>query len=76
MHSQETNPNCFCCQTEWVSYCLDLTGPTYHYESACSSAMYALSDAFHAIQNDLLDTALIVTSNINLAPKLIIQYLR
>lgn len=61
---------------EWVSYCLDLTGPTYHYESACSSAMYAFSDAFKAIQAGLLDTALIVTTNLNLAPNILIQYFR
>lgn len=61
---------------QWISYCLDLSGPTYHYESACSSAMYAISDAFHQIQLGLIDTALVVTANLNLPPNLTIQYFR
>lgn len=61
---------------QWVSYCLDLKGPAYHYESACSSALYALSDAFKAIESGLLDTCLIVTANMNVVPSVILQYLR
>jgi acyl transferase domain-containing protein len=60
----------------WLAYLFDLKGPFYDYESACSSALTGLVDAYHALASGRLDMALICSANLNLSPHLQLQYVR
>lgn len=61
---------------QWLAYLFDIQGPSYDYESACSSALTGLVDAYHAIASGRLDIALICSANLNLSPHLQLQYVR
>lgn len=51
-----------------ISYILDLNGPSYTVDTACSSGLYALHEAFMAMQAGLVDTALVGAVNMLLSP--------
>jgi len=51
-----------------ISYCLDLNGPSYTVDTACSSGLFALHEAFTAIQAGLVDTAIVGGVNMLLSP--------
>ncbi|WP_339947401.1 SDR family NAD(P)-dependent oxidoreductase [uncultured Albimonas sp.] len=51
-----------------VSYILDLNGPSYTVDTACSSGLYALHEAFVAMQAGLVDTAIVGAVNMLLSP--------
>ena len=64
------------CNLRWLAYVLDVRGPLYEYESACSSALTGLVDAYKAVSIGELDIALICSSNLTLHPHLWLQYAR
>ncbi|MEO0762744.1 MAG: polyketide synthase, partial [Pseudomonadota bacterium] len=51
-----------------ISYVLDLNGPSYTVDTACSSGLYALHEAFMAMQTGLVDTAIVGGVNMLLSP--------
>ena len=51
-----------------ISYILDLNGPSYTVDTACSSGLYALHEAFVAMQAGLVDTAIVGAVNMLLSP--------
>lgn len=51
-----------------ISYALDLNGPSYTVDTACSSGLYALHEAFVAMQAGLVDTAIVGGVNMLLSP--------
>lgn len=59
-----------------VSYCLNLSGPSYALDTACSSSMYALDAAFTAIRTDECDAALVGGCNLLLHPNQSLQFAR
>ncbi|XP_031637736.1 fatty acid synthase-like, partial [Contarinia nasturtii] len=59
-----------------ISYCLNLTGPSFTVDTACSSSMYALDQAFNAFRNGQLDNALVCGTNLMLHPLTTINFHR
>ncbi|XP_070141375.1 fatty acid synthase [Drosophila kikkawai] len=59
-----------------ISYCLGLEGPSFLLDTACSSSMYALDNAFSAIRNGEIDAAIIGGSNLLLHPFVTLQFAR
>ncbi|XP_030080615.1 fatty acid synthase [Drosophila hydei] len=59
-----------------ISYCLGLEGPSFLLDTACSSSMYALDNAFSALRNGEIDAAIIGGSNLLLHPFVTIQFAR
>ncbi|MEE3098165.1 MAG: beta-ketoacyl synthase N-terminal-like domain-containing protein, partial [Pseudomonadota bacterium] len=51
-----------------ISYMLDINGPSYTVDTACSSGLYALHEAFMAMQAGLVDTAIVGAVNMLLSP--------
>uniref|UniRef100_A0A336MX78 CSON007834 protein n=2 Tax=Culicoides sonorensis TaxID=179676 RepID=A0A336MX78_CULSO len=51
-----------------ISYVLDLKGPSFVVDSACSSTMMALNCAYSAMRNGECDAAIVGGSNLTLAP--------
>lgn len=59
-----------------ISYALGLEGPSFLLDTACSSSMYALDNAFSALRNGEIDAALIAGSNLLLHPFVTLQFSR
>ncbi|KAH8409664.1 hypothetical protein KR222_001306 [Zaprionus bogoriensis] len=59
-----------------ISYSLGLEGPSFLLDTACSSSMYALDNAFSAIRNGEIDAAIIAGSNLLLHPFVTLQFAR
>ncbi|XP_037954847.1 fatty acid synthase isoform X2 [Teleopsis dalmanni] len=59
-----------------ISYSLGLQGPSYLLDTACSSSMYALDNAFSAIRNGEIDAAIIGGANLSLHPNVTLQFAR
>ncbi|XP_063696021.1 fatty acid synthase-like [Culicoides brevitarsis] len=59
-----------------ISYALDLNGPSFVVDSACSSTMMALNCAYTAIRNGECDAAIVGGSNLTLAPLTSLQFAR
>ncbi|EDW37967.1 GL12292 [Drosophila persimilis] len=59
-----------------ISYSLGLEGPSFLLDTACSSSMYALDNAFSAIRNGEIDAAIIGGSNLLLHPFVTLQFAR
>ncbi|XP_011203074.2 fatty acid synthase [Bactrocera dorsalis] len=59
-----------------ISYCLGLQGPSFLLDTACSSSMYALDNAFSALRNGEIDAAIIGGSNLILHPFVTLQFAR
>lgn len=53
-----------------ISYALDLKGPSFTLDSACSSSMYATLQAVNAIKLNQCDAALVCGANLLLNPNL------
>lgn len=51
-----------------ISYHWDLTGPSYTVDTACSSGLFALDQAFRAINEGEIDTAVVGSVNVLLSP--------
>uniref|UniRef100_A0A1A9UN37 Uncharacterized protein n=1 Tax=Glossina austeni TaxID=7395 RepID=A0A1A9UN37_GLOAU len=59
-----------------ISYSLGLEGPSFLLDTACSSSMYALDNAFTAFRNGEIDAAIIGASNLCLHPFVTLQFAR
>ncbi|XP_067616135.1 fatty acid synthase isoform X2 [Eurosta solidaginis] len=59
-----------------ISYCLGLHGPSFLLDTACSSSMYALDNAFSALRNGEIEAAIIGGSNLILHPFVTLQFAR
>ncbi|XP_019551217.3 fatty acid synthase-like [Aedes albopictus] len=57
-----------------VSYLLDLRGPSYVLDTACSSSMYALDVAYRSIMNGECDAAIVTGANLTLHPFITYQF--
>jgi fatty acid synthase len=59
-----------------ISFGMDLQGPSFMVDTACSSATYALDSAFNAIRNGEIDAALVGGTNLLLHPHITLQFAR
>ncbi|KAK9884212.1 hypothetical protein WA026_005162 [Henosepilachna vigintioctopunctata] len=59
-----------------VSYFLKLKGPSYISDTACSSAFFALENAYGALRRGLCDMALVGGTSVTLHPLLTLQFSR
>ncbi|KAF4517409.1 hypothetical protein B566_EDAN005018 [Ephemera danica] len=59
-----------------ISYWLDIHGPSYSVDSACSSSMYALDHALRAMRTGQCEAALVGGVNLTLHPYLTMQFAR
>ncbi|XP_055853355.1 fatty acid synthase [Episyrphus balteatus] len=59
-----------------ISYALGLNGPSFLLDTACSSSMYALDNAFTALRNGEIDAAIIGGANLLLHPFVTLQFAR
>jgi len=59
-----------------ISFGMDLQGPSFMVDTACSSATYALDAAFNAIRNGECDAALVGGTNLLLHPHITLQFAR
>ncbi|XP_062548542.1 fatty acid synthase-like [Armigeres subalbatus] len=57
-----------------VSYLLDLRGPSYVLDTACSSSMYALDVAYRSMMNGECDAAIVTGANLTLHPFITYQF--
>jgi len=51
-----------------ISYWLDVTGPTYNIDSACSSSNFAMTEAYKQILSGKCDAAIVASANLCLHP--------
>ncbi|XP_066594557.1 fatty acid synthase [Prorops nasuta] len=59
-----------------VSYWLGIHGPSYTVDSACSSSLFAMDQAFRAIRSGQCDAAIVGGSNLCLHPYVSLQFSR
>lgn len=59
-----------------ISYCLGLNGPSFSIDTACSSSMFALDQAFSALRSGQCENALVCGTNLLLHPYTTIQFYR
>ncbi|GJQ79755.1 hypothetical protein Trydic_g23232 [Trypoxylus dichotomus] len=59
-----------------ISYCLQLKGPSYHLDSACSSSLYILEHAYTAIKVGKCDKAFVCGMNLCLHAITSLQFIR
>ncbi|XP_055377679.1 fatty acid synthase isoform X2 [Condylostylus longicornis] len=59
-----------------ISYCFGLNGPSYIIDTACSSSMYALDNAFSALRSGEIDAAIVGGANLILHPYVTLQFAR
>lgn len=59
-----------------ISYWLGCTGPSYSMDTACSSSMYAIENAYRAIRDGLCDSAIVGGANVCLTPFVTLQFSR
>lgn len=57
-----------------ISHWLGCTGPSFNTDTACSSSMYALENAFRAIRNGLCDSAIVGGANLCLSPYVTLNF--
>lgn len=57
-----------------ISYAMDLNGPSFVVDSACSSAMMAINCAYTAIRNGECDAAVVGGANLTLSPLTSLQF--
>lgn len=51
-----------------ISFMLDLKGPSFTIDTACSSSFYALNAAYNDIKTGKCETAIVAGSNMILSP--------
>ncbi|GAB0098099.1 Fatty acid synthase [Sergentomyia squamirostris] len=59
-----------------ISFAFDFNGPSYAIDTASSSSMYAMDQAFHDIRRGRCDSAIVAGCNINLEPTMSLQFKR
>lgn len=60
----------------WISYILNLKGPSLTLDTACSSSGYVLDMAYSAIKRGEIDAAIVLGSNLQLHPYTALQFNR
>uniref|UniRef100_A0A914DXV9 Fatty acid synthase n=1 Tax=Acrobeloides nanus TaxID=290746 RepID=A0A914DXV9_9BILA len=65
-----------CMFSNWISYALDLQGPSFSVDSACSSSLLALNLALDAIRQGQCNAAIVAGTNLNLSPMTALQFWR
>ncbi|XP_011066185.1 PREDICTED: fatty acid synthase-like [Acromyrmex echinatior] len=64
----QINENVYGCHksavANMISYCLDLKGPSYNIDAACSSSLYALAIGYEYIMSGKCEDAIIGTTNL------------
>jgi acyl transferase domain-containing protein len=53
-----------------------VSGPSYTLDTACSSSMFAIENAYRAMQNGLCDSAIVGGSNLCLLPHMSLHFFR
>jgi len=51
-----------------ISYWLDVTGPSYNIDTACSSSNFAMTEAYKQILSGKCDAAIVASANLCLHP--------
>jgi len=59
-----------------ISYWLGINGPSYTLDSACSSSLYALENAYRSMLDGQCDAAIVGGANLCLHPYVSLQYSR
>lgn len=59
-----------------ISYWLGVHGPSYTLDSACSSSLYALENAYRSMLDGQCDSAIVGGANLCLHPYVSLQYSR
>lgn len=59
-----------------ISYWLGINGPSYTLDSACSSSLYALENAYRSMMDGQCDAALVGGANLCLHPYVSLQFSR
>ncbi|KAK7792287.1 hypothetical protein R5R35_011034 [Gryllus longicercus] len=59
-----------------ISYWLGVKGPSFAVDTACSSSMFALKEAYDAIQSGQVECALVGGTNLVLHPYVSLQFMR
>ncbi|KYN14433.1 Fatty acid synthase [Trachymyrmex cornetzi] len=59
-----------------ISYYLDLKGPSYTVDAACSTSLYAMALGYHCIMSGKCEDAIIGAGNLCLHPIISLQYAR
>lgn len=57
-----------------ISYAMDLNGPSFVVDSACSSTMMAIYCAYSALRNNECEAAIVGGANLTLAPLISLQF--
>lgn len=57
-----------------ISFFMDLHGPSYNLDSACSSSLFILNQALEAIKNEKCDAAIVCAANLLLLPNTSLSY--
>ncbi|XP_043485889.1 fatty acid synthase-like [Polistes fuscatus] len=68
-----------CNKSTWanrISFCLNLSGPSYNIEAACSSSLHAIEHAYKAIRSEECDYAIVCGSNLCLNPNISLHFNR
>lgn len=59
-----------------ISYFMNLHGPSYTIDTACSSSMFALDQGYRLIRNGTCDAVIVGGSNLCLHPYVSLQFAR
>lgn len=57
-----------------VSFCMDLRGPSFNLDAACSTSLIALDAAFETIKSGKCDAAIVCASNLISLPHATLSY--
>lgn len=57
-----------------VSFCMDLRGPSFTVDSACSGSLIALDTAFETIKSGKCDAAIVCATNLIILPNTSLGY--
>lgn len=59
-----------------ISYWLNINGPSYTIDSACSSSLFAIERAYRSMQLGECDAAIVGGANLCLNPLIALQFTR
>lgn len=59
-----------------ISFALALNGPSFAIDSACSSSMYAIDNAYRLMASGECDSAIVGGANLLLDPYVALQFAR
>ncbi|XP_076764194.1 fatty acid synthase-like [Xylocopa sonorina] len=62
--------------SNWISHFLDLKGPSYGVDTACSTSMFALDQAYRMIRMGMCENVIVTACNLCLHPSISVQFNR